>query len=61
MNSSRMLKILGYVPTQSDEKKFLYSNYRHFSDEGGIKLPVSKQLIDPMSPLMVDDEIPVSD
>jgi hypothetical protein len=51
-----MLRILGYVPSQSDEKKFLYSNYRHISDEGyHHELPASKHLIEPSSPLQSDD------
>lgn len=28
LNTQRMLRILGYTPTQADERKFLYSNYK---------------------------------
>ena len=28
LNTQRMLKILGYTPTQADERKFLFSNYK---------------------------------
>lgn len=35
LNTSRMLKILGYVPSSSDERKFLYSNYKQYMDKGG--------------------------
>lgn len=28
LNTYRILKILGYIPTQSDERKFLFSNYK---------------------------------
>jgi len=28
LNTSRMLVVLGYVPTHIDEKKFIHSNYK---------------------------------
>ena len=28
LNTSRMLKIIGYHPNMSDERKFLFSNYK---------------------------------
>lgn len=33
LNSSRILQIVGYVPTQADERKFLFSNYKQFITE----------------------------
>jgi len=57
MNTSRMLKILGYVPSQSDEKKFLYSNYKHATDGSGQPHTPSKNLLNPhiMDDMMGND------
>lgn len=39
LNTSRILQIVGYVPTQVDERKFLFSNYKQYISQKREEIP----------------------